>query len=45
VAVLRIGHVSGEEIELVAAEAGARIDVAGAEEAWRSLGTVVRARC
>ena len=45
VAVLHIGHVSGEEIELVAAEAEARIGVAGAEEAWRSLGTVVRARC
>ncbi len=37
VVVLRIGDVSGEAIELVAAEAEARIDVAEAEELWRSL--------
>ena len=39
VAVLRIGVVNGEEIELVAAEAEARISVVEAESAWRSLGT------
>jgi phosphoribosylformylglycinamidine synthase len=38
VAVMRIGGVGGEEIELVAAEAEARIDLADAGSAWRSLG-------
>jgi phosphoribosylformylglycinamidine synthase II len=38
VAVLRIGDVGGEEIELAAAEAEARIGLAEAESAWRSLG-------
>jgi len=39
VAVLRIGNVGGDGIELVAAEAEARIDLAEAESAWRSLGS------
>jgi phosphoribosylformylglycinamidine synthase II len=38
VAVLRIGSVGDEEVELVAAEAEARIGLAEAESAWRSLG-------
>jgi len=37
VALQRIGDVGGEEIELVAAEAEARIRPADAEAAWRSL--------
>jgi phosphoribosylformylglycinamidine synthase len=37
VAVLRIGAVGGEGIELVAAEAEARIGLTDAEAAWRSL--------
>jgi phosphoribosylformylglycinamidine synthase subunit PurL len=37
VAVMRIGDVGGEGIELVAAEAEARVDLADAEAAWRSL--------
>ena len=39
VAVLMIGAVGGEEIELVAAETEARISLVEAESAWRSLGT------
>ena len=39
VAVLRIGEVGGEGIEIVAAEAEARIGLAEAEAAWHSLAT------
>ena len=38
VAVLVIGVVGGEEIELAAAEAEARVELAAATAAWRSLG-------
>jgi hypothetical protein len=38
VAVLPVGEVGGEGIELLAAEAEVAISLADAEAAWRSLG-------